>query len=282
MNLTKEIEKRVREENIQLFGVAPVERFEGAPVGRRPTDILPTAKNVIVGAVRVLSSVYDLPYTRYEYTNQFFILNSRLNSMATNVCEFLETEGYRNIPIPAAYPRVNMDLCGVLSHRHAAVLAGIGEFALNNMLTTPRYGSRVRLITIVTEADLEASEPYKDSLCEKMQQDCEKACVKACPINAISEEGVMNKDSCLRYQEQIMPWSSAELRCGSCIAACPIAKPDWKIPAGTRSEKVNEIKEIWTGAKWTAADFDWPPKEELRKESGYKKTKQKLNAASKN
>jgi epoxyqueuosine reductase QueG len=225
--------------------------------------------------------VYDLPHTRYEYTNQFFILNSRLNSMATNVCEFLESEGYRNLPIPAAYPRVNMDLCGILSHRHAAVLAGIGEFALNNMLTTPQYGSRVRLVSIVTEAELETTEPYTDSICKKTQAECDKACVKACPINAISEEGVVNKDSCLRYQEQIMPWSAAELRCGSCISSCPIAKPTWKIPAGTKTEEVKEIKEIWTGAKWTAADFDWPPKEESRKESGYQKSIEKLLAASK-
>ena len=167
MNLTQAMKKKVLDHNIQLVGVAPVQRFEGAPVGRRPTDILPTAKNVVVAAVHVLDSVYDLPYVRYEYTNQFFILNSRLNAMATDVCEFLEEEGYRNIPIPAAYPRVNKDLCGVLSHRHAAVLAGIGEFALNNMLTTKQYGSKVRLVTIVTEAELEADEPYKKRCAKK-------------------------------------------------------------------------------------------------------------------
>ena len=281
MDLTREIKTRIGKENIQLVGIAPVERFAGAPVGRRPMDILPTARNVIVAAVRVLDSVYDLPYTRYEYTNQFFILNSRLNSMATNVCEFLESEGYRNLPIPAAYPRVNMDLCGILSHRHAAVLAGIGEFALNNMLTTPQYGSRVRLVSIVTEAELEADEPYKESLCKKMQAECEKACVKSCPINAISEDGVINKDSCLRYQEQIMPWSAAELRCGACIASCPIAKPKWKIPAGSYAEEVKEIKEVWTGAKWTAANFDWPPPDELKNESSYQKSIEKLLSASK-
>ena len=281
MDLTREIKARIEKENIPLAGIAPVERFEGAPVGRRPTDILPTAKSVIVAAVRVLDSVYDLPYTRYEYTSQFFILNSRLNSMATNICEFLESEGYRNLPIPAAYPRVNMDLCGIFSHRHAAVLAGIGEFALNNMLTTPQYGSRVRLVSIITEAELAADAPYQESLCKKMQAECKKACIAACPINAISEEGVVNKDSCLRYQEQIMPWSAAELRCGACIAACPIAKPAWKIPAGSRTEQVKEIKEIWTGARWTAADFDWPPKEELKNESSYQKSIEKLLSASK-
>ncbi|RLC05282.1 MAG: hypothetical protein DRH90_06390 [Deltaproteobacteria bacterium] len=253
MDLTKEVKDRVLNANIQLVGVTPVERLAGAPEGRRPTDILPTAKNVIVAAVHVLDSVYDLPYTRYEYTNQFFILNSRLNSMTTNVCEFLESEGYRNIPIPAAYPRVNKDLCGILSHRHAAVRAGIGEFALNNMLTTPQYGSKVRLVTIVTEAELEADEPYKESICKKTQPTCKLACVRNCPIHAISEEGVINKDLCLRYQEQIMPWSAAELRCGMCVASCPIGERKFNIPAGERSEKVKEIKEIWTGGKWTAA-----------------------------
>ena len=153
MDLTKEVKKRVTQEDIDLVGITPVERLMGAPVGRRPTDILPTANSVIVAAVHVLDSVYDLPYTRYEYTNQFFILNSRLNSMATDVCQFLESQGYRNLPIPAAYPRVNKEIFGILSHRHAAVQAGIGEFALNNMLTTPQFGSRVRLVSIVTEAE---------------------------------------------------------------------------------------------------------------------------------
>jgi epoxyqueuosine reductase QueG len=258
MDLTREIKDRVQKANIQLVGITPVERLQNAPVGRRPKDILPTAQNVIVAAVHVLDSVYDLPYTRYEYTNQFFILNSRLNSMATRICEYLESEGYRNIPIPAAYPRINKDLCGVLSHRHAAVQAGIGEFALNNMLTTSQFGARVRLVSIVTEAELEADEPYKESLCKQMQGECGKACVQNCPAHAISDEGLINKDSCLRYQEQIMPWSAAELRCGTCIASCPIAEPKWKIPAGSRPAEVKAMKELWAGAKWTEADYDWP------------------------
>ena len=56
MNLTKEIKERILKENIQLVGITPVERLKGAPVGRRPTDILPTAKTVIVAAVHVLDN----------------------------------------------------------------------------------------------------------------------------------------------------------------------------------------------------------------------------------
>ena len=137
MDLTREVKERVLREEMDAVGLASVERLKGAPEGRRPTDILPTANSVIVAAVHVLDSVYDLPYTRYEYTNLFFVLNSMLNSMAFKVSRYLESQGYRSIPIPAAYPRVNKELCGILSHRHAAVQAGLGETALNNMLTPP-------------------------------------------------------------------------------------------------------------------------------------------------
>ena len=250
MDLTREVKERVLREEMDAVGLASVERLKGAPEGRRPTDILPTANSIIVAAVHVLDSVYDLPYTRYEYTNLFFVLNSMLNTMAFKVSRYLESQGYRSIPIPAAYPRVNKELCGILSHRHAAVQAGLGEMALNNMLTTPQFGSRVRLVTIVTEADLEPDQPFEKKLCMNKREECELACVRNCPVHAISEEGVIDKTKCLHYQEQIMPWSAAELRCGVCIASCPIGERIWKIPAGSRSKKVLQMKEQWTGGQW--------------------------------
>ena len=234
-------------------GITPASRLEGAPEGRRPSDILPTARSVVVGLIHVLDSVCDdLPYSRYEYTNQFFVLNSILNSRAMRISRLLEEEGYRALPIPAAYPRINKLPAGVLSHRHAAVAAGLGEFALNNMLTTEKYGSRVRLITIVTEADLVADEPCKTTLCQDRQPSCGLACVRMCPTNCISPDGVIDKLTCLHYQEQIMPWSAAELRCGMCVASCPIGKREFREPAHPerRSAGVKESKELWTGAKW--------------------------------
>jgi len=250
MDLTQEVKQRVLNEEMDLVGITPAKRLKDAPEGRRPTDILPTATSIIVAAVHVLDSVYDLPYTRYEYTNQFFILNSMLNSMAFKVSRYLESQGYRTLPIPAAYPRVNKEIFGILSHRHAAVHAGLGEMALNNLLTTPQFGSRIRLVSIVTEAPLEADPPFEENLCLEKRRECDLACVRNCPVQAISEEGMIDKAKCLHYQEQIMPWSAVELRCGVCVASCPIGERTWKIPAGSRSQKVTEMKEVWTGAKW--------------------------------
>jgi epoxyqueuosine reductase len=250
MDLTREVKQRVLNEEMDQVGITSADSLKDAPEGRRPTDILPTASSVIVAAVHVLDSVYDLPYARYEYTNQFFILNSMLNSMAFKVSRYLESEGYRALPIPAAYPRVNKEIFGILSHRHAAVQAGLGEMALNNLLTTPQFGSRIRLVSIVTEAPLEAAPPFEENLCLEKRTECELACVRNCPVQAISEDGMIDKAKCLHYQEQIMPWSAVELRCGVCVASCPIGERTWKIPAGSRSQRVTEMKEVWTGAQW--------------------------------
>jgi epoxyqueuosine reductase QueG len=250
MDVTREVKKRVLAEGMDQVGITSADSLKDAPEGRRPTDVLPTANCVIVATVHVLDSVYDLPYTRYEYTNQFFVLNSMLNSMGFKVSRYLESQGYRTIPIPAAYPRVNKEIFGILSHRHAAVYAGLGEMALNNLLTTPQFGSRIRLVSIVTEAALEADPPFEGNLCLNKRTQCELACVRNCPVQAISEQGVIDKAKCLHYQEQIMPWSAAELRCGVCVSSCPIGERTWKIPLDSRSQKVKEMKERWAGAKW--------------------------------
>ena len=38
---------------VDLVGVAPAERLQGAPAGARPTDYLPSAKSVIVLAAKI-------------------------------------------------------------------------------------------------------------------------------------------------------------------------------------------------------------------------------------
>ena len=235
----------------EIVGFANVERFKEAPEGRRPKDILPTARSVIVGAVHILDSVCDdLPETRYEYTNQFYVLNGTLGSGSMKVARLLEDQGYRAIPIPAAYPRINKELMGVFSHRHAAVLAGLGEVGLSNLLITPQYGPRVRLVSIITEVPLEPDPPYEKTLCRAHRKECGKACVTCCPVEALSLDGRINKDRCLRYQEQIMPWSAVELRCGMCLGVCPIGKRKFNIPAKPRPRKVREMKARWAGAAW--------------------------------
>jgi ferredoxin len=69
-------------------------------------------------------------------------------------------------------------------------------------------------------------------------------------VEALSLDGRINKDRCLRYQEQIMPWSAVELRCGMCLGVCPIGKRKFNIPAKPRPKKVRKMKARWAGAAW--------------------------------
>lgn len=95
---------------------------------------------MIVVAKRMLyTPIERLPYTRLEYTNQFFVVNSILNLVCFRLAEFLELKGYKAVPIPPAYPRFEDKLFGVLSLRHAAVEAGLGEIGLSNLLITPLW-----------------------------------------------------------------------------------------------------------------------------------------------
>lgn len=230
--LTTQVKRLIKRAGADLVGIASVDRFKDAPKGHRPTDILPSATSVIVFAKRMLySPIERLPHSRLEYTNQFFVVNSILNLIGYKVGEFLESKGYRTIPIPPAYPRFEDKLFGVLSHRHAAVEAGLGEIGLSNLLITPQYGPRVRLDSVVTDAPLIPDPRFEEEVCEKYQEKCGLACVKACPVNALNEKGELDKFKCLHNQEKILNYidprgivgpRNFELRCGICIAVCPI------------------------------------------------------------
>ncbi|MGB6681214.1 MAG: hypothetical protein WBF08_07835, partial [Candidatus Bathyarchaeia archaeon] len=70
--------------------------------------------------------------------------------------------------------------------KHLGARAGLGNIGFSKLLITPDFGPRVRLASILTNAPLEPDKEYKNNLCE----DCDKKCAKACPVNAITEEGV--------------------------------------------------------------------------------------------
>lgn len=174
---TLEIKAMAREQGAHLVGVASVDRFVGAPKGHRPTDLMPGAKSVVVLAHRYFQSVLESDRFGIEsegipehelWTVQQTIFrfmyntaNWRLEMIASQLAAFLEDQGYASLPLPAGGHKTGADHWAFFSHRHAAVLAGLGEFGLNNLLLTPRYGPRVRLNSMITTAEL-----TPDPLCD--------------------------------------------------------------------------------------------------------------------
>ena len=64
--------------------------------------------------------------------------------------------------------------------KDAAVLAGIGIIAANNLLLTPGFGPRVRLRALLLEEDLKPTVPLDFAPCGL----CQKLCWHACPQQA--------------------------------------------------------------------------------------------------
>jgi epoxyqueuosine reductase len=120
----------------------------------------------------------------------------------------------------------------------AAVRCGLGCQGKNTLLITPNYGPRIRLISVLTTAELDVDEPYKDDLCEG----CEK-CIIACPTKAL-EPYKIKINRCLTYAAEKphaqdvpddvrkigkrltqRPTPNSYIECTTCLVVCPIGKP---------------------------------------------------------
>ena len=235
-----------------LFGVAGAAAYaEKAPEGRRPEDILKGARSIVLIGTRMLDAPLDgLPGTAQEYTANFHIANTELNTALFRMAGYLERRGNKAFPVPyKEMPGWNLEnrpallykalrpvieapilrdialksLWGDLSYRHAAVEAGMGELGVNNLLLVPGYGARVRLVALLTDARLKAGTSEEPGLCRP--ESCRYACVRACPVGALSEDGrPTDKVKCLKHYLKLgMPGQSG-VRCGLCIAACPAGR----------------------------------------------------------
>ena len=125
---------------------------------------------------------------------QYEALNMELQIISYHVAVHLEESGYDTICMPTTYgssfswDTLNYPLpnrMAPFSHRHAAVAAGLGRFGMNNLVMTPEYGPLVRLVSIVTEAELEPDPLLDKPLC--LGEKC-GLCRKSCPNGCFGEK----------------------------------------------------------------------------------------------
>ncbi len=249
---------------LDVFGVADAKAYgEKAPAGHRPSDYLQGARSIVLVGRRMLDVPLDgIPGTRREYTANFHMANARLNESLFEVAGYLQSQGHAVFPIPylempgwnlekrspgmlklvrhlVTLPRIHEVVNAKviwenLSYRHMAVEAGLGEIGVNNLLLSPEHGTRLRFVALLTDAELPAGRPLPPSLCRP--EKCGYACVKACPAHALEKDGRgTDKAACLKYYIKLGLPGMSGLRCGLCVAACPVHRSRFR-EAGKKQE----------------------------------------------
>lgn len=219
--LTEEVKAYVLGQGAALVGVAPVERFAEAPPGHQPQDLLPEARAVVAMAFRLVDRLLEgLPNSRPMYTENFHYVNAEMGLGTTRIARFLLRQGFATIPIYYSSREMRIPspkrFFDEFSLRHAAEKAGLGKIGRNQLLLTPQFGPRVRLSAVITSAELTPDPLLASVMCEPER--CKWRCVVHCPSGALKRDGAMDKELCNRYMFETLDY----LRCGMCVASCPV------------------------------------------------------------
>lgn len=216
--------------DIPMVGIAPVKRWATPlfepwiPEQFHPQNIFPEAVSIIVIGLPVTLPVIETTPSIY-YHELYRTINTMLDQYGYRISNFLNGKGHPSVFVPRdGYGDISVlinEPTAFFSHKHAAFLAGLGNFGVNNTLLTKKYGSRVRFTSILTSAELPMDSVIEDDLCLRCMD-----CVRCCPVGAIDKkdypEGIIRKDLCSKYSEKLRNRFISP--CGVCIKVCPVGE----------------------------------------------------------
>jgi epoxyqueuosine reductase QueG len=227
---TEKIKSEILALGADLVGIADVEPLKELRVD--PPDLLGPFSRAVSIALQLPSAgfeeIIDRPTPVYKSIYQ--TANIMLDQIAFHAAMILQKDGHYTLPIPASQLLDWKNWYGAISHKAVARMAGLGWQGKNLLLITPRYGSRVRLATILTQARLEIDGPVKNR-CGKCTN-----CRDACPAQAI--KGV-NRSTHYKSREEALYFSRCRDKvvgefanipevevpiCGICIKVCPFGR----------------------------------------------------------
>ena len=229
-DLKRSLQTKCSHLDIPLMGVASAESWEVAPFhpwvppAFQPRSIWPEVNSVIVIGLPIDLPIIETTPSIY-YHELYKTVNTLLDHTAYRLARFLDEKGFPSIYLPrdgyGSLSVLSSSPYAFFSHRHAAYLAGLGNFGVNNMLLTPQYGPRVRFTSIFTTAELPADKLMEERLCVRCMR-----CARSCPVRALDEEdypqGLAHKEVCSKYNEQLYRRHISP--CGVCIKVCPVGE----------------------------------------------------------
>lgn len=219
--MENQIKKLVLSFGADVCGIANVDRFSEAPSGFHPRDIFFDCKSVIVLGIALPKGLTKVePRLIYGHFNYSTCPEVDWVAMKT-AKEIEKLWGRFAVPLPSDSPyeyweEEKMEGRGLISMKHAAVLAGLGTLGKNTVLLNEKYGNLLTLGAVLTELDLK-SDPLAASICIK---NCNR-CIKNCPSQALDGQSV-NQKKCRLYTYGTNARGFNTVDCNQCRVVCPM------------------------------------------------------------
>ncbi|MDY6833781.1 MAG: epoxyqueuosine reductase [Chloroflexota bacterium] len=197
--------------------------YDEVPHEFRPSSIWPEVNTVIVLGIGMLLPIVEMTPS-ILHTEMYRTCNGELDSLAFNLARYLNRQQHASIFFPRdAYGDINILIqnpYAAFSHVMAAKYAGLGTIGLSHNLLTPSFGPRVRFVSVFTSLKLAPDSVLNKELCTRCL-----ACVKCCPVKAISSQedtiiGKLDSIACAKYHSELNKKRSYP--CGICTKVCPI------------------------------------------------------------
>lgn len=213
-NMNDIIEKFLKERFVSDIGFAKCEDtpFEG----------LENAVSLVFRlSDAVVDGITDSP--THTYFHHYRTMNTYIDSVSLQLVMMLQEKGYMAAAIPASQSIEGLQ--ALYSHKKAAIRAGLGSIGKSALFISEKYGPRVRLGTVFTNAPVMA-------VCEKQKDICKNCdiCARACKAMAIknisycenmAREDFFDAKACSDYMKDKFKNIGRGAVCGVCMRVCP-------------------------------------------------------------
>ena len=215
------LNEKAQQLGLDIFGTA----YMGENL---PEGLCRLPYSITIG-VRLLDCIMDevVSGATHTYFHHYRTVNTFLDQCALQLAFLLKREGYGALPIAASQTVDSEAIAGLISHKKAAVLAGLGFIGKNCLFISRDFGARVRLATILTDLPL----PEGDIM-ENGCTGCD-LCIRACACGALygeswepgkRREDMMDAKKCSLYMKAKYKDIGRGAVCGVCMAVCPYAR----------------------------------------------------------
>jgi epoxyqueuosine reductase QueG len=219
--VNKQIKEFIINLGADVCGIANIDRFSEAPAGFHPRDIFINCKSVIVFGIALPKGLTKVkPRLIYRHFN--YSTCPEIDQIAFKAAKEIEKRysGY-TVPLPSDSPyeywnSEKMEGRGLISMKHAAMLAGLGTIGKSTLLLNEKYGNLLTLGAILTDIDL-ASDPLAEDICI---EGC-RLCIQNCPSQALDGQSA-NQSKCRLNTYGTNARGFDVVNCNKCRTICPM------------------------------------------------------------